>query len=104
MANYLVSKKAIDDLSDIWKYTLHTWSEKQADQYYNQIIKAFEVLSVNPSLGKVYFQFDVFINGYKINRHIIFYCLTKEKTVLIIRILHEKMDIKSHVMTDFDHE
>ncbi len=104
MANYIISRKAIDDLSDIWKYTFDKWSVKQADQYYNQIIKAFESLSINPSLGKIYFQSDVLIKGYKVRRHIIFYCFSKENNLLIIRILHEKMDVKNHIITDFDHD
>lgn len=104
MANYIIAKKALDDLSDIWKYSLEVWSEKQADQYYNEIIQAFETVSINPLLGKIYFQLDVLIKGYKVNRHIIFYYLDKENTLFIIRILHEKMDTKSHIVTEFNRE
>jgi toxin ParE1/3/4 len=38
MANVVLRQKAIDDLNDIWDYTIKEWSEKQADKYY-EIIK-----------------------------------------------------------------
>ena len=34
MPRYFLTKKAVDDLSEIWEYTYDTWSEKQADKYY----------------------------------------------------------------------
>ena len=34
MAKYRFTRKAVEDLSDIWHYTLETWSQKQADRYY----------------------------------------------------------------------
>ena len=38
MANYFFSKKAVEDLSEIWNYTYDAWSESQADKYYNLLI------------------------------------------------------------------
>ncbi len=35
MANYILTNKAVDDLSSIWNYTFDFWSEQQADIYYN---------------------------------------------------------------------
>ena len=37
MAKVLLRQEAIDDLSDIWHYTLHEWSENQAEKYYETI-------------------------------------------------------------------
>ena len=42
MADYILSKKAQEDLVDIWDYTVETWSEKQADEYFRNLISAFE--------------------------------------------------------------
>ena len=36
--SYRISEKAVEDLEDIWTYTFHKWSIKQADRYYNLII------------------------------------------------------------------
>ncbi|WP_416194691.1 type II toxin-antitoxin system RelE/ParE family toxin [Sediminibacterium sp.] len=67
-------------------------------------MQAFEAVSINPSLGKKYLQLDVLIKGYKVNRHIIFYYLDKENTLFIVRILHEKMDTKSHIVNELNRE
>jgi len=45
MARYFLSKKAIEDLSGIWNYHLETWSEDQADKYYNMLIAVCQQLS-----------------------------------------------------------
>ena len=37
MAKYYFSNEAVEDLSEIWNYTFSTWSEKQADTYYELI-------------------------------------------------------------------
>ena len=40
MAKYRFTRKAVEDLSDIWHYTLETWSQKQADRYYRMLIES----------------------------------------------------------------
>ena len=54
MAKVILRQEAINDLSDIWYYTLHKWSEKQADKYYNDIKIACKEIGENPSVGKNY--------------------------------------------------
>jgi len=38
MAEYRITNKAINDLGDIWNYAVETWSERQADLYYEMLI------------------------------------------------------------------
>lgn len=40
MAKFHLSNKAVDDLDNIWQYTLETWSENQADAYYHDLLAA----------------------------------------------------------------
>ena len=54
MAEYVFSKQAVKDLSDIWNYTFDTWSEKQADRYYSMLIDNCRRISENPDIGKKY--------------------------------------------------
>ena len=56
MAKFQLTKKAIQDLNDIWEYTIETWSESQADDYYNMILKRCQEIAENPSFGKKYDQ------------------------------------------------
>lgn len=38
MGNYILTNKAVDDLSKIWDYTVEVWLEKQADKYYFMLL------------------------------------------------------------------
>ena len=94
MAKYQLSNKAVEDLTSIWNYTLVKWSEKQADKYYALLIETFIEISKNPGLGKDYSCIFENILGFRVGRHIIFYRIVNIKDIEIIRILHERMDLK----------
>jgi len=64
MLNYFLSNKAVEDLSKIWDYTYDTWSENQADKYYNRLINFCKDISDNPKIGKNYNEIDPTILGY----------------------------------------
>jgi toxin ParE1/3/4 len=94
MANYSLSNKAIQDISDIWNYTYDTWSERQADKYYALILDVCKVLAAKPAMGKNYPEVHADILGYKAHQHIIFYTITSIRNIFIVRILHNRMDLK----------
>ena len=49
---YRISQQAIEDLENIWFYTLKKWSRTQADRYYNLIIEEIEFVADNFMTGK----------------------------------------------------
>ena len=49
---YVISKKAISDLEEIWLYTAEEWSIEQADRYYNLIFDEINFICKNPKTGK----------------------------------------------------
>ena len=74
MANYILSKKAQEDLRKIWYYTVDTWSEKQADIYFHSLIQSLDSIAVDPnSVGRSYEEVRVGYRGLHSGRHIIFY-------------------------------
>jgi len=95
--NVIFRQKAIDDLNDIWEYTLHKWSEEQADRYYLSIKSACKAIGENPGIGKSYPEISKNLLGLKSGRHIIFYQQITEFEVQVIRILQERMDLKSRI-------
>jgi len=96
MANYRFSKKAVDDLSEIWNYSYYKWSENQADKYYKMLIENCKEIACNfDELGKNYKEIAENLKGLKAGRHIIFFRKLEENMVEITRILHEQMDLKS---------
>jgi toxin ParE1/3/4 len=54
MAEFKLTNKAIADLANIWNYTFDTWSENQADKYYEMLISAWGEIAANPTRGKIY--------------------------------------------------
>jgi toxin ParE1/3/4 len=97
MANLILRQKAIDDLNDIWNYTFEKWSAKQADKYYATIKLACKGMGQNPNVGKQYDGINKNLLGLKSGKHIIFYRSLSEDKIEVIRILHERMDLKKRI-------
>lgn len=95
MAKYYFTNKAVEDLTEIWNYTLETWSEKHIEKYYNILLFSCEELAKNPNLGKNYEIITKGILGYKSGEHIIFYSIISKNEIEVARILHGMMDLKS---------
>lgn len=95
MPKVILRQEAIDDLTEIWNYTVQEWSEKQADKYYETIRSACKAIGENPTIGKVYTEISTYLLGFKSEKHILFYHQISEDEVEILRILHEKMDLES---------
>jgi toxin ParE1/3/4 len=94
--SYVISRKAVSDLEDIWIYTAEKWSLEQADRYYKLIFEEIDYICKNPDAGK---SMEHVRKGYRASKgksHLIFYKLTKEK-MEIVRILHEAMDIENRL-------
>lgn len=92
------SNKAVEDLSSIWEYTFTKWSENQADEYYAMLISACNRL-LYPSVisNRSYEEISEGLLCVKAGHHLIFYNILENDDVMIIRILHDRMDIKQHL-------
>ena len=97
MANYILTNKAVEDLSEIWNYTFDYWSENQAEYYYNMILDNCRTIAENPALGKNYEGIVKLLYGHKVGKHIIFYRVLNVDEIEITRILHEQMDLKHRI-------
>ncbi|MGV8091063.1 MAG: type II toxin-antitoxin system RelE/ParE family toxin [Mangrovibacterium sp.] len=97
MAKYKLTHKAVDDLTQIWNYTMDKWSERQADKYYYLLIESIKEITDAPDLGKNYSEVTENLLGYRAGRHIIFYRKIGKDEIEITRILHEQMDLKNRV-------
>ena len=100
MADYKFTRKAVEDMSEIWNYTYYKWSENQADTYYRMIIENCKEIAGNPELGKNYNIIAESLFGFKAGRHIIFYRILENEDVEITRILHEQMDLKNRFIEE----
>lgn len=97
MANVILRQEAIDDLNAIWLYTFDEWSEKHADSYYASLEFACKQIGINPDLGKEYDGIIKNLYGLRTGKHIIFYKVFAKDSIEVVRILHERMDLKSRL-------
>lgn len=93
---FVISKKAVSDLEEIWLYTVEKWSVAQADRYYNLIFDEINYLCKNSSAGKSMEHVRKGYRASKVKSHLIFYRVLNDK-IEVIRILHERMDMKNRL-------
>ena len=92
------SKRAVDDLANIWNYTYDEWSERQADKYYMMLIQACQEIASDSKKGKPYEEVAEGIHGFLVYKHIILFKRIKATEILVVRILHAQMDLKSKAL------
>ena len=93
---FVITKKAVADLEEIWQYTVEKWSLEQADRYYNLIIDEINFICKNNTAGKLMAHVRKGYRASKVKSHLIFYRVEENK-IAIIRILHEHMDIENRL-------
>ena len=94
---YLISQQAIEDLDKIWVHTLNKWSKEQADRYYDLIIAEIEFIADSYLIGKSAEQTRKNYRVTKIKSHLIFYRKVDNEIVEIVRVLHQRIDIKKRL-------
>lgn len=93
---FVISKKAISDIEEIWLYIGEKWSVEQADRYYNLIFDEIKYICKNRNAGKSMEHVRKGYRASKVKSHYIFYRVLND-TIEIIRILHERMDIENRL-------
>ncbi|MBO7604710.1 MAG: type II toxin-antitoxin system RelE/ParE family toxin [Bacteroidales bacterium] len=98
MSKYHISRKAIEDLEGIWKYTASEWSEEQASDYYRQLyISIRNLATIQPYLRRDFSVISPELLGFMKGHHIIFFEKHSDGSVWVDRILHEKMDFHRYL-------
>ena len=96
MVKYEISDKAMFDLQSIWNYTIDKWSEHQADIYYQSLIDEFAIIAEKKDhTDREYTSIQTGLYGHRCRKHLIFYKISKDGIIKIIRVLHQQMDIAS---------
>ena len=99
MAVYSLSRRAAIDLGGIHEYTTLNFGLAQAQRYLNGMHQRFEDLARQPMLGRSADQLAPDLRRYEYRSHVVFYMAAHEG-VLIVRVLHQSMDVRRHVMDD----
>lgn len=96
MADYELSVKAEQDLTEIYVFSYHKFGEARADAYLIGLEECLSNLANNPLLGR---NIDHIRKGYlryEYISHSIFY-QTKRSGIMIVRVLHGSMDTEQHL-------
>jgi|SRR5699024_3666308 len=97
MPKVILREKAIQNLNNIWFYTFDEWSEDQADKYYATTKLACLNIGENPEIGRKYDRINKDVLGIKSGKHIIFHQIISKDEIEVVRILHERMDVKIRI-------
>jgi len=90
------TQHAENDLIEIWFYSYNEWGESTADYYLDQLNTGICRLLEHPELGMDCHYVREGYRRYPINKHLVFYKV-KNTEIEIVRVLHESMDIDSHL-------
>ncbi|MDE1150047.1 MAG: type II toxin-antitoxin system RelE/ParE family toxin [Azospirillaceae bacterium] len=96
MTEYALSKRADSDLVQIARTSLAQWGPVQAERYIGGLHELFLRLAEFPNLGR---NAGDIRSGYlriESAAHIVFYKQTVDG-ILIVRVLHERMDFSRHL-------
>jgi toxin ParE1/3/4 len=88
--------EADDDLRSLLADSFATWGETQQDAYAERLSTAMHELLVYPHLGRAPDDLRSGMRSLLVGHHVIYY-LADDRTVAIIRLLHERMDPFRHL-------
>jgi toxin ParE1/3/4 len=97
VSRYLLSPAAQADLEQIWDYTHDRWGVDQAEEYLRELQRAIERAAANPRIGR---DCDEIRPGYRklaAGSHTLFYRVTAEGRIDVVRVLHQRMDVDRHL-------
>lgn len=95
MSVFVLTRRAKADLKSIAKFTEKRWGREQRYIYIKQFDDTFHVLSDTPGIGNNCNYIKENYQKFPQGSHIIFYHVTSQKSIQIIRILHKSMDVLS---------
>ncbi len=96
MPLYRLTQKANNDVREIGLYTQRKWGREQRRKYLSDLDKKFGFLAENPRLAAERHEFDPPVRIHHHESHLIVYVI-EDTGILIVRVLHNAMDIISHL-------
>jgi toxin ParE1/3/4 len=96
MAEYRLSRAAINDLDSIWSYSAKRWGDDQADSYIEAITTAFSSLAQVPFIARACDHIRKGYRCFRVEQHIVYFRVTSYG-IAIFRVLHSRMDPIRHL-------
>ena len=96
MPPFLVTAAARKDIIDIGRFSAEKWGKRQRNKYLKELDDAFRLLARQPEIGRDAKDIKPGYKKYTQGSHIIFYREGSESKIVVIRILHNSMDVNRH--------
>lgn len=96
MDRYVFSEAAEKDLIEIYRYGFLNHGERQAEQYQQALKEKCRFLADHPLLCRERKEFIPTVRIHPHKKHIIIYTIEPDH-ILIVRILHERMELLNHL-------
>ena len=93
---YRLSRRAATDLEAIFEFTAAHFGIEQAHGYLGGLHECCERLAENPRLGRTAESLAPGMRRFEFRSHVVFYSASLAG-VLIVRVLHERMDAPRHI-------
>jgi len=93
---YRLSRKAGDDLIDIYIEGVARFGEEQADQYHREIGEMFDLLAQNPRMARERAEISPAVRVHPFQSHLIVYLPDHNDDIFIVRIRHAHEDWQSN--------
>lgn len=90
MNNYRLTRRADQDLVNIYLYTLENFGPAQAERYTRNIRQSFEMLAESPRMGRAANNVRPGLRRHEHDRHVIFY-REDGHGILVIAVIHRMM-------------
>jgi toxin ParE1/3/4 len=97
MRPYLLTATARKDMVDIGRFTAEKWGKRQRDKYLKQLDDAFKLVARGPDVGRDADDIKPGHKKFSQGSHTIFYRAGTESRIVVVRILHNSMDVEQHL-------
>jgi len=96
MAELRLTPSALRDLEGIWFYTEQQWGEAQAAHCLDLLNAGFGALVLAPLCAPACEHIRPGFRRHRVEHHVVYYRLVDD-TVIVVRVLHERMDAIRHL-------
>ena len=93
---YQLTDEADRDVEEVLAYSVNSFGVAQTERYFEALKECIELLADNPNMGHSAEEILPEYLRFPYESHIIFY-KKLSASILVVRILHERMDPERHV-------
>lgn len=89
---YQLTRKAAEDVGQIYLNSTRLFGQKQADSYHNLLANTFRFLAQNPRAARVRAELTGDVRIHPVKSHVVIYRIEPSGNILILRVRHGHED------------